>query len=683
MTYKETGDLTMRPTTSTYNILINAHGKRKGATGLDQAERVLQEMIDSGDNTTKPDCVTINTLLDGYAKSRDKRKACQRAPELVELMKELDVPRSPYTYTVLQEVFGKSNLPDGPEKSLEVLQTMLSKYKDGSLLSKPACINYNNVLGSLSRTQNRTSAVMATKILDGMEKPVSEGGFDVEPDRMTYALAILTCVRCSQEGEAEKLLLRMEERAREDEQKRRAVSSAAPASVVLDLECFNVVVTALAKRRAPGAVERIIAILGRMKQYAEGGQPHVMPTVRSWNALLNALSRSRDKNAGERAEQVLRHMLEKGKQKVKPNAFSFTAVLAAYQNSRNPDDARRADDLLREMESLYYEKGELDSPPDVYHYTIVCNAWSRSGLPTAPTRVMQIIAHMNELAEQSPNARPNARTYHALVDCVAKHGPKGEAERLLDHLMMLEHRGEKCLDAFCFNSVIDTICREKAQGDGRRAEAVLDKMLEHGQFNPSCKPTTRTFTKIIYHYRKSRAPDAPYRAEYLLNRMIALFKEGHRELEPDKMAFGVVIDTYCGARHPDAGTTAERLLKQMKDLRANDGATKLVIDTSVIYNILFAWSISGDEDAGRRAELHLDFMERRFDAGGYDLKPDRRSYGIVLNAWSKSSTFDKARRALNVVGRMEAQERKGNNDLHPNEHCLSLGRSASIRCTVS
>lgn len=674
--YKENGDLQMRPTTATYNILINAHGKRNDREGMVQAEQVLQEMIESGDNVTMPDVVTFNTLLDAYAKSKNKVRATERAPKLIELMEELKVEQNSYTYTALQSTYSLSDMPNAPQKSMDVLQTMLTLYRDGHLLSKPTCANYNAVLGALSRTHNRTSAEMASRIIERMELPVDQGGYDVQADRMSYALAILTCVRCPSEygiRKAEQILLRMEARAKEDEEQRRAISSAAPASVVLDLECFNVVMTSLAKRRTPDAVERIIALLGRMKQYADEGNYKILPTARSWNALLNALARSRDKKAGHRAEKILRHMLTREEKKVRPNAFSFTAVLTAYQKSSDPGDAHRADELLREYERLYYEDRQIDSPPDVYHYTIVCNAWARSGLPASRERVMQIIAHMNRLAANgNPDAKPNARTYHALLECIARSGGEGEVECLLDHLMMAEHQGESTLDGFCFSTVIGTLCRSKKRGNGRRAEAVLEKMLEHQQLNPKCKATTRTFTKLIHYYRKSSAPDAPYRAEYILNRMIALFKEGKNELEPDKFAFGVVMDAYSSARHPDSGTTAERLLKQMKDLHTKDGAKNLVVDSSVIYNVLFAWSISGDEDAGLRAELHLDNMERKFEAGNQNMKPDIRSYGLVLNAWSKSNCFDKARRALNVIKRMEVQQQKANTNVRPNEHCLSL-----------
>jgi hypothetical protein len=215
------------------------HGKRNDSGGIEQAERILQEMINAGNDATKPDCTTFNTLFESYVRSKDKKKASERARELFECMEELKVEPMPYTFTTLQNIYSTSDLPDAPQKSLEVLQMMLSLYKNGSLRAKPSRSNYNAVLGALSRTYNNTSAKMAATIIKQMETPLSEGGFDVEPDRLSYALAILTCVRCPDDfgmEKAEEILLQMEARARQDEEKRRAVSSAAPASVVLDLE---------------------------------------------------------------------------------------------------------------------------------------------------------------------------------------------------------------------------------------------------------------------------------------------------------------------------------------------------------------------------------------------------------------------------------------------------------------
>jgi hypothetical protein len=243
---------------------------------------------------------------------------------------------------------------------------------------------------------------------------------------------------------------------------------------------------------------------------------------------------------------------------------------------------------------------------------------------------------------------------------------------LLDHMIMLDQHGEHCLDEFSFNCVVNAFCRCKKRGSGKRAEAVLERFLDYSQDNPSCSADTRTFTHIIAYYRRSKEPDAPYRAEYLLNRMVSLFKSGHRKLEPNSFAFKTVIDTYSNAKHPDSGAVAERLLNQMRELKSKYGADKLIVDSTVLYSVLFAWVASGDDNAGRRAELHLDDMERKYEAGNELLKPVTRSYGLVLNAWSKSVAFDKAHRALGILKRMEEQERKGNADVKANEHAHAL-----------
>ncbi|CAB9508788.1 Pentatricopeptide repeat-containing protein [Seminavis robusta] len=674
-TYADTGDPTMRPTTNTYNILIAAHGKR--GDGLDQAETILQEMIHSGTNTSCfPDTFTFNTLLGAYARSNDTQRAMERAPELMELMQELDIPQNAYTFTALQNVYATSGHSDSAVKALQVLQTMLSMYGEGNVLAKPSIANYNAVLTALSRSHHsKQSAEMAAAILEKMESE-----WDVRPDRMSYALTILACVRCREDygiEKAEELLLKMEARAEEDERKRQEVSSAAPPSVVLDAECFNVILTALSKSAAPNATERSIAIMERMKQHAAAGHDGIMPTIRSWNALLNTISRSKADNAGHKAEQIVKHMLESyknGMPNVQPNAYSFTAVLHGFQRSRDRNAVHRADEVLRWMERLYEDK-EIQDPPDVFHYTIVCNLWYRSNLPESPKRVMQILGHMTQRAKQGfPEAKPNVKTYRTILQCLAKSGRPGEAEGLLDSLIRLEERGdERYLDEYTFNSLISALCRSKTKGGGKRAEAILERMLDYSEDRPDCKPDIRSFTNIILHYKISTLPDAPYKAEYLLNRMVSLFKSGYfPDSQPDNFAFETTMNAYSSAKHKDSGITAERMLKQMKDLRENYGlSNNLLIDGSIMRAVLFAWSVSGDEDAGRRAEYHLDYMERKYAAGQRDLKPDTRCYRLVLNAWAKSDSFEKARRALGVLKRMEDQMAKGNDAVHPNVVCHS------------
>lgn len=92
----------------------------------------------------------------------------------------------------------------------------------------------------------------------------------------------------------------------------------------------------------------------------------------------------------------------------------------------------------------------------------------------------------------------------------------------------------------------------------------------------------------------------------------------------------------------------------------------ICLNREVMNSVLHAWSSSGDDDAGRRADAHLNEMEP------LGISPDTRSYELVLSAWSKSSSVDKARRSLEVFRRMEDDVRKGSRFVSLDDHAYSL-----------
>ena len=680
--YEQTEDPKLAPSSFSYNALMNAWGKSPHPRAAEMAEKALKQMLKWRNITAlKPDTISFNIMIDAYSRSQDP-KSIQQAEEMFNLMDSIGVRRNIYTFTALQNLYAYSGRRDAPQKALEVLHRMQELYAKGDVFAKPDRVNFNTVLNAYSRTPSKESAFLADKMLRKMELPVQAGGFDVEPDRLSYALAILACARCPDDAYGSKLsealLEKMEARAKQEAKKREEISSAAPPAVVLDIECFNVVLTAISRSRQPDAVGRTIAIVKRMEEYAKAGQQDLRPTVRSWNAVLNALSRSREQNASRRAEQILNHMFDlhsSGVPNVKPNAFSFTAVLSSYQRSLDPSGAQRVDDIVTRMEELY-EVGEIENPPDVYHYTIVCAAWGKSGRKEAAPRCIEILAHMKKRNTLGfPAVKPNVRTYNAVLDCLSRSGEGEKAEQLLYHMIALANAGDDASrpDAFSFNSVINAFTRSNNKDYGKRAEAVLDRFLEYSEDHPKVSPDVRSFTHVIAYYGKASAMiDAPYRAEYLLNRMVALYKSGRVELAPDVFAFRTVMDCYSRQRHPDSGECAERLLRQIRTLQTEHNDLKLEINTGLMNSVLYAWASCRDEDCGRRAEMHLQDMERKMDSGNLEMRPNMRSYSLVLNAWSKSGSFDKAERALSVLNRMKEQHEKGKIRERPNEHAYSL-----------
>jgi len=153
---------------------------------------------------------------------------------------------------------------------------------------------------------------------------------------------------------------------------------------------------------------------------------------------------------------------------------------------------------------------------------------------------------------------------------------------------------------------------------------------------------------------------------------VTLYESGNKELVPTVFAFTSVMEAYAYSKHPDAGVTAERLLKCMREMKAKHDLPNFEISRPVMNCVMHAWSTCGDEDAGLRAEVILASLERGYASGNKELRPDARSYGLALNAWSRSSTFGKAGRSLDILRRMQKQLQDGNDSVEPNEHAYSL-----------
>jgi hypothetical protein len=285
-----------------------------------------------------------------------------------------------FTYSACINAFAKSEDPDAPKQAEALLADMKRSHQAGDMDVKPNVVNYNSVINAWGRCKSKGSATRAAEILKMMDDD------DVEADTLSYSLVVSAWAHSPETGatrQAEAVLEDMESWAKEknkaidkafdeelnDHQKdeMRATPSSLPTiRVHLDVDCYNTVLIALSKRREQDAPGRALAILRRMKKLADEGFETVRPNAKSWNSVLNTLSRSSDEDAAQRAEDVLCEMYSEG---VIPDVFSYAALLHAYQKNTFSGSAQRADEIVRRMEQLYFD-GEITSAPDVYHYTI-------------------------------------------------------------------------------------------------------------------------------------------------------------------------------------------------------------------------------------------------------------------------------------------------------------------------
>lgn len=678
--YKDTGDYRIAPNTVSYTAVMYAWARSSDEDAPRMGELLLEDMLKAyreGCDHLQPDAVTFSALIEIYAK-RLIPEYIERAEELFTMMDALDIRRNVHIYSQLQNLYAKSSRQDAPAKTERLLNELL-EHENPSL--QPSIANYNAVLNALARTPSVENTNKAEQFLERMMLPVAVGGYDVETDRMSFILTIYAGSRCPDENlgarVAETVLMKMEERALTEWKKKREISSAAPLVVYLDVECYNPALQVISRSDQRDLVTKVISIVDRMEKLFDDGHD-VQPNRRTWNSLLHAYSRRQDFDSASKAEAVLVRMWElhfAGVPVLRPDSFTYAAVLQTYQKSAQPNAAERADTILRQFEE-YFADGHMDHAPDVVHYTMVSAAWAKSRHKGAADRCAQIVSHMtNRFQSGFPNVKPNTRTYNALLDAVSRSRDVNRAEHILYYMMSLAKNGDSDVapDTFSFNSVIIAHCRSNQAGAGQRAEAILERMLEYDEEKRNVNLETRSFTYIIGHYARTNSPDGPYRAEYILNRLIDLYESGkYPLLEPNTFAFVQAIDAYAYKKHPDSGALAERLLKKARELILKHSCTHVEISVELLNSVLLAWSSSGDKEAGRKAEIHLENMERQYAIGNERMRPDTRSYGLVLNAWSRSNTEGKARRALGILRRMKAQQEGGNPSVELTQHAYSL-----------
>jgi hypothetical protein len=136
--------------------------------------------------------------------------------------------------------------------------------------------------------------------------------------------------------------------------------------------------------------------------------------------------------------------------------------------------------------------------------------------------------------------------------------------------------------------------------------------------------TFKPFVHLIRYYSICGAPDAPYRAEYILNLAVARIRDGTVKAQIPSSAVADVIKIYSQAKHPDSGQNAERMLKLCYRLE-QEGILDPPVDSHVINAVMKAWGRANDVDRSRRAELHFKTMVEEYNNGNKLLQPTTQS----------------------------------------------------------
>jgi hypothetical protein len=406
----ETGAIAnLKPTTATYNALINALGQSVGKNGLRQArraEQILAEMTkraDAGEKDVQPDVRTWATVLRAWA---------------------------------------RSGLPDAAENAQRIIDKLENLYESGDAKVRPNFVCYTTVIGAWGRSRRKDALERVEGILTRMEKEYEETQeSDIRPNAITYCTAIDAFVRRNEDDAAQRA------QAIVDRMMRlygKGLGHVRPTKVV-----FNVLINAWARSSDTDSAKKAEQIFKWMEARHQEGDEFVKPDEVSLCAVLNAWANNPRSGGAERAQQILEYVESKSPEErgFEYSIICHNIVIKAIARSTDPQAVEKAEQILLRLEEDHLS-GKSTLRPDVTTYSSVINSCAyytgnADGRAKAFEVAMRTFRKLCDLKDELPNNITYGTVFKAIANLK---GPSEERDELVLSLF----------DQCCMGGLVDS-----------------------------------------------------------------------------------------------------------------------------------------------------------------------------------------------------------------------------------
>jgi pentatricopeptide repeat protein len=169
-----------------------------------------------------------------------------------------------------------------------------------------------------------------------------------------------------------------------------------------------------------GDIDGAMNILNMMKDDYNSGNKTAKPNLRTYNILINAISKSDTDDAPQQAEILLTTMIylySKRELLEGPNSFTYSSVMYAYAVQGDIDGANDVHEMMKNE----FKSGNKKCRPNVMTYSILIKAWAKSGKDNTPEEVEKILQEMKDLHKSGDLVEgPNHITYTSMIDSLQK-----------------------------------------------------------------------------------------------------------------------------------------------------------------------------------------------------------------------------------------------------------------------
>jgi len=437
----------------------------------------MEELRDNGKSPVSPDVKSYTKAINAIARSGRADAGEQAETILNRMIQQSDEEEegggglrpNTYTYTYVIDAYARSSSSKAPHAAQRLIERMEELRAEGDPEVRPTTRAWNSVIAAWAQWKGEemawghigSGAERAEACLGIMEELANTtGNEEVRPNSYNYNSVISALANSHDEGaasRAEKILQRMEDLYR----------TTGDESVKPRAATYNAIIDAWAKSGEVDAGDRAELLLAHMMElYETGHNLDAKPNIRSFNSVLNAWAKSGHPTAPERAGDVLDRMEELSDGRggdnggewndVSPDATSFATAINVYARSHCFGKAQCAYEIFTHMKELHEASGKKGLRPNNVVYNSVLNACAFTvGDLEEQSQAVEIANAMLVDLDKSSYGRPDQITYGTYLKVINNQMPDSES------------RGQ----------VVETIFRKCAK-DGMVGQMVLRQLRE-------------------------------------------------------------------------------------------------------------------------------------------------------------------------------------------------------------
>lgn len=504
---------------------------------------------------------------------------------------------------------------DAGQRALAILNRMKGMWRIGETLIRPNLNSFSMTINALIRSEGSSSAPQVEAVLQDLLYFHDDGKMDMDGlksivDTVLDVMNKMSSIDPNVARISLSILRNMEKIK----------------NLELDFKTYMFVLKALSNLGSTSipVMEELIDDLER--KYTSGSKSGPIVNTSMYNCLIKTYTKC---ECEKKAESLLNRMKQSflnGNDEMKPNSMTWNLVMHAHTKSRDRASTYNASRVFQEM--IKFSEKYPDVQPDIGTVTILLQVLSqkaKNGDVKAKDQAILIFDRVLASYKCGQlHMKPNKIMLSKVIDCVAKScAPTAgsDAVKLLSRIEMFScTNADLIIDSVIYNTVIQALANSKSEDSAATAASLLKRMKENP--NPECKPTVETYTSLVNAWGNSGSQFTFTRVDEILHEV-----ENHQVIVPNVIFYASVLNALVKCGHHVALEKAYLILQQMEE-----GQLKVKPNAYCFAALMDCTSMNAN-----REEISLQVMKLVERIIIFHTKyPTDESYTVVLNAALKA-----------------------------------------------